>query len=145
MHTRKINSMPHPHRVALASTIERWPATRSTGCIKMVQLGTSATAGPFSMKASDVWIWSRVARTQKVRKSTPNRMRGNGLPCFLAVAVGVGDAIRRPPFAGGVDRRGYNEHSRAVLLMEAQVERPCRISGKGETRPCTHNEHDAYR
>src|SRR5258708_28688109 len=74
-----MSSMPHPHIAALAISAERGPWTRSMGCLRMLQLGLNVTAAPFKMKASEVWICNKLARSQKITQASPMSRSGIGL------------------------------------------------------------------
>src|SRR5215472_11911405 len=89
-----MSSIPQPHIVAFAISGVRCPWTRSTGCLKMPQSGLKVTAGPFRMKASEVWICSRLARSQKTMSARPNTSTGNGLFGRLEFAATFENALR---------------------------------------------------
>src|SRR5713226_5805013 len=87
--------MPQPHMVALARSVVRCPCTRSTGCLRMPQLGTNVTTGPLSRKASLVWICKRLASTQKTSRASPTSSTGSGLLVRRELATRLGRALRR--------------------------------------------------
>src|SRR5712692_881043 len=86
--------MPQPHMVALAMSVVRYPCTRSTGCLRMPQLGTKVTTGPFKRKASLVWICRRLASTQKTSRARPTSSTGSGLFVRRELAIRLGSALR---------------------------------------------------
>src|SRR5579859_7336221 len=74
---------------------ERCPPIRSPGWVRIPQLGTNETTGPCRMKASLVWICSRLASSQNSTKTAPSSRQAKGLlPCREAGA-GRGTACAR--------------------------------------------------